>query len=366
MSEKERIEVVDHGYNFAIVYNAFIRDTRLSAYDRAVYMALKFFAGSKNVCWPSGENIAKYSGCGRSTAFNSLDHLEKFGYITRAKRAGDGDFQKTTVYHLTEPENWPSENDVSPSDGLSVSATRTAGVHETDGGCPPDGQELNTRTIHNELDPPLPPLGEQPDDSPLPEENDPSEADAETAAEPGETDRAEPAHTVRDPAEEEKLFERATAAFPGLRHDPVSGGRLREVLREWSEKLGASACAEAVEAALLFAASLDRSGKKRIINDSAAFYDDWLKRAADDANFEKWWSYWPGVTDGYEKARAEWRNRLGPLKGEARLTALRCLFAELDRLRERAAAGAEIEYLPRARTLIRDAKLDALPEASDD
>ena len=207
--------------------------------------------------------------------------------------------------------------------------------------------------------PPVPPIDELPDESPLPE-------DADTAAESGETDQAAPCAD----AEVEEVFERCTSVFPGLRHDAVQGGRLREVLRGWIAKLGTHVVMAEAEKALHWQLTLqpDEKGrmKKPVVSDAVAFYDDWLKRCADDANFEKWWGLWPGVTDGYETAKREWRERLRPLKGQARAVALRCLFDELERLSERAAAGAEIEYLPRARSVIRDAKLDAVPEVCDD
>ena len=132
MSEKERIEVVDHKYTFSMIADAFTKDLRLTAFDRAVYLALKLFAGQKNTCWPSGKTISDYSGCGRSTVFKALSHLEELGYISRTQRAGAGDFQKTTIYQLNDPDSVSDKNGMSPSDGLSVFATRTAGVRQTD------------------------------------------------------------------------------------------------------------------------------------------------------------------------------------------------------------------------------------------
>lgn len=363
---KERIEVVDHSQNtFSMIYDRFTEDFRLTAFDRAVYLALKYFAKQKNVCWPSGETIAQYSGCSRSTAFKALAHIEELGYITRTQRKDDGDFQKTTVYHLLDLSVVP-DNKMSPSDGLSVSATETLGVRETDAGCPPHGHELDSFPDSLNKIPPVPPIDELPDESPLPEESDPCEEDADTAAESGETDQDAPCAD----AEVEEVFERCTSVFPGLRRDAVQGGRLRDVLREWIAKLGTHVVMAEAEKALRWQLTLqpDEKGrmKKPVVSDAVAFYDDWLKRCADDANFEKWWGLWPGVTDGYESAKREWRERLRPLKGQARAVALHCLFDELERLSERAAAGAEIEYLPRARSVIRDAKLDAAPEVRDD
>lgn len=358
MSEKERIEVVDHKYTFSMIADAFTKDLRLTAFDRAVYLALKLFAGQKNTCWPSGKTISDYSGCGRSTVFKALSHLEELGYISRTQRAGAGDFQKTTIYQLNDPESVSDKNGMSPSDGLSVSATRTAGVRETDGGCPPDGQEPYTRTIHNEPDLPLdPPEGADDGEAVFPEEADPSEGDLRGAPE--------------EPPEEVTAVLSLICADFALSAEKKA--RLLELtIPRWLRDYGAPAVLLETRRALSW--NVEHGGRKK---DPERFIGNWLRRAAErragtgsgaeasatvtviphvERAFEDFWRNWPGLKQGREAARREWYARFEKLNtAELRNRAYDCLEEQLNDLQDQVDGGQEARYLGTPAHFIRDA-----------
>ncbi|MBQ8089781.1 MAG: helix-turn-helix domain-containing protein [Pyramidobacter sp.] len=367
MSEKERIEVVDHKYTFSMIADAFTKDLRLTAFDRAVYLALKLFAGQRNTCWPSGETISDYAGYGRTTAFKALAHLEELGYISRTQRAGKGDFQKTTVYRLNDPESVSDKSDVSSPDELSVFATRTAGVRQTNGGCSPGEQEPYTRTIHNEPDLPLdPPEGADEDEAVLPEESDPSEADA------AQGQSAEPSEQTLNGEDRSA----ALAAFELICADFALASEkkarlLNKVLPRWLRDYGASAVVMETRRALCW--NVEHGGRKK---DPERYIGNWLRRAAErramtgsgaeasatvviphvERAFDDFWNVWPGQKTGREAARREWYARFAKLDTAAkRNRAYDCLEEQLYALQDQIDSGQEPRFLGTPAHFIRDA-----------
>lgn len=98
------------------------------------------------------------------------------------------------------------------------------------------------------------------------------------------------------------------------------------------------------------------------------FLGNWLRSerarhpAADqqvDAWFDEFWQSWPGLPDGKEGARDEWRRRFAMLSGdEARFRALDAIERQLNELIDRVDRGTDPQFIPRARKFIREASLE--------
>lgn len=345
-------QVLDFAQPFCVIENYVLEDERLTAYDVTVYLALRSHAGARRedgslVCWPSVETLAKKARCVRSTCFKSLAHLEELGYLRRESRYVNNQYKKTTLYQLL-----PNPRAAGPSCGSDESAARTesvkrtASVRITDSTSPSNGR----RTRYYELDtenynPPLiPPKG-----------------GAGEAASPSGPENPDEQGMIADSPDEslaEELTQKIQADFPR-----ADAGKLRAAVRRWIEAYGRERVEGEIPAALLL--QCEKGGRYR---DPVRYIGAWLRRGRKapppvvasriDELFEEFWAMWPGLRDGKEGARREWRRRFSALPdAAARNGALRALEPQIEALIERAERGEELRFLGKAQNFIRDADL---------
>lgn len=62
------------------------RSTDLSWPDKACFMAIKYFQGRNEECWPSYSSIGKLVGLSRSQVRRSIDKLVELNYVRRRRR----------------------------------------------------------------------------------------------------------------------------------------------------------------------------------------------------------------------------------------------------------------------------------------
>lgn len=62
------------------------RSPELSWPDKACFMAVKYFQGRNEECWPSYSSISKLVGLSRSQVRRSIDKLVELNYIRRRRR----------------------------------------------------------------------------------------------------------------------------------------------------------------------------------------------------------------------------------------------------------------------------------------
>lgn len=89
------------GFHFTMIPDSLIDDETLSAYDKAVFLAIARHASKEGIAFPSISTIAKKAGCSETSVKASLSELNAHGYIEKAKRQGKaGNFN---VYTLIDP-----------------------------------------------------------------------------------------------------------------------------------------------------------------------------------------------------------------------------------------------------------------------
>lgn len=82
---------------------AALEDSRLTANDRLVLLAISSFADADGTAWPGISSLIRRSALSRSAVIRSLDHLESAGVITRTKRRDDGKkVNLPNVYKIVE------------------------------------------------------------------------------------------------------------------------------------------------------------------------------------------------------------------------------------------------------------------------
>ena len=123
--------------NFTMVDNTVITNTNLSAFDKAVYQSLCYFADNEDgTCYPKVSTIGELAGCKRSKVFDSLNKLEEFKHIKRVNR----------------PD--PSNPKAMTSNMYTITGSLYRVGHEMDDGCLSDGPPPSTKrteTRPNEL-----------------------------------------------------------------------------------------------------------------------------------------------------------------------------------------------------------------------
>jgi len=103
-NQDEHTGIKKRRQNFTMVDNAVITNTKLSAYDKAVYQSLCYFADyEEGTCYPKVATIAELAGCKRSKVFDSLNKLEKYKHIKRENRPDPNNPKAKTsnMYTLT-------------------------------------------------------------------------------------------------------------------------------------------------------------------------------------------------------------------------------------------------------------------------
>ena len=160
-----------------------------------------------------------------------------------------------------------------------------------------------------------------------------------------------------DEALAEELTQKIQADFPR-----ADAGKLRVAVRRWIEAYGRERVEGEIPAALLL--QCEKGGRYR---DPVRYIGAWLRRGRKapppvasriDELFEEFWTMWPGLRDGKEGARREWRRRFSALPdAAARNGALRALEPQIEALIERAERGEELRFLGKAQNFIRDADL---------
>lgn len=328
MSEEQRIRIHDRGYPFFIVDKSFMDDERVESTHICVVAGLKYFTNSDAACWPSVKTIAAKARLSERAVFRALKDLEDWGYIKRQQRF-NGKQQLPSVYKFIPP---PAVQSVPPDCG-SV---------------PPDCESYRTRS--NELDsknynPPIVPLKGD------------ASRDEKKSVEETPPIQAELPDDSPDKDAEEKIIARLSQPENCFKH---SGVTLQKSVRCWLRDYGAETVLREVPRACAW--NVEHGCKRR---DGARFIGNWLRRADGnkksandpkiDAWFEEFWNVWPGLPDGKDGAREEWRRRFAMLRDdEARLRALDVMERQLNDLIDR---GTDPQFIPRAKNFIRDADM---------
>lgn len=348
MSE-ERIHIIDAEEPYTKIMNYIIEDERLGAFDLTTYQAIKYHAGNKAKCWPSLKRLCAIARCAETRLRESLRRLVECGYLRIVEHSG-----RAADYYLCYPdvttrnacgiETTPSRGEDTPSRGEGTSS-RGEGT--------PSRGEGRTRY-----------------------KNYMQEQDAEQ--EQGEAKKsASPAsgENKKTPESESEKPEQEALPLQGAENDAVSAvvqmvvpefsketpARVRTAAARWIAEYGADYVLLHVKRALVWQADNPRRHKK----DAVKFLGNWLRSerarspAADtqvDMWFEEFWRNWPGLPDGKDGAREEWRRRFAMLSGdEARSRALDAMERQLNDLIDR---GTDPRYIPRARKFIHEASLE--------
>ncbi|MCI7404686.1 helix-turn-helix domain-containing protein [Pyramidobacter sp.] len=355
MSE-ERIHIIDAEEPYTKIMNYIIEDERLGAFDLTTYQAIKYHAGNKAKCWPSLKRLCAIARCAETRLRESLKRLVECGYLRIVEHSG-----RAADYYLCYP-------DVTTRNACGIETTPSR-----DEGTPSCGEDT-------------PSCGE---DTPSRGEDTPSRGEGRTRyknymqeqdaeQEQGEAKKsASPAsgENKKTPEGESEKSRQEALPLQGAENDAVSAvvqmvvpefpketpERVRTATRRWIAAYGADYVLLHVRWALGWQADNPRRRKK----DAVKFLGNWLRNerartpAADaqaDAWFEEFWRNWPGLPDGKDGAREEWRRRFALLSGdEARFRALDALERQLNDLIDR---GTDPRYIPRARKFIHEASLE--------
>ena len=136
-NQDERTGINKRRQNFTMVDNDVITNTNLSAYDKAVYQSLCYFADNEDgTCYPKVSTIGELAGCKRSKVFDSLNRLEEYKHIKRVNR----------------PD--PTNPKAKTSNMYTLTGSLYGVVHEMDDGSLYNGQPPSTKqteTRPNEL-----------------------------------------------------------------------------------------------------------------------------------------------------------------------------------------------------------------------
>jgi hypothetical protein len=104
---------------------AALEDSRLTANDRLVLLAISSFADADGTAWPGISSLIRRSALSRSAVIRSLDHLESAGVITRTKRRDDGKkVNLPNVYKIVEGSVSQTLGSVSQELGWCLTDTR--------------------------------------------------------------------------------------------------------------------------------------------------------------------------------------------------------------------------------------------------
>ena len=334
MSE-ERIHIIDAEEPYTKIMNYIIEDERLGAFDLTTYQAIKYHAGNKAKCWPSLKRLCAIARCAETRLRESLKRLVECGYLRIVEHSG-----RAADYYLCYP-------DVTTRNACGIETTPSCGEDT-----PSRGED---RTRYKNY------IQEQ--------DTEQEQGEAKKSASPASGENKKTPESKSEKSEQEALL------LQGVENDAVSAvvqmvvpefpkeppERIRTAARRWIAAYGADYVLLHVRRALGWQADNPRRRKK----DAVKFLGNWLRNerartpAADaqaDAWFEEFWRNWPGLPDGKDGAREEWRRRFALLSGdEARFRALDALEHQLNDLIDR---GTDPRYIPRARKFIHEASLE--------
>ncbi|WP_419573890.1 helix-turn-helix domain-containing protein [Pyramidobacter piscolens] len=354
MSE-ERIHIIDAEEPYTKIMNYIIEDERLGAFDLTTYQAIKYHAGNKAKCWPSLKRLCAIARCAETRLRESLKRLVECGYLRIVEHSG-----RAADYYLCYPdvttrnacgiETPPSRGEDTPSRGEDT-PSRGEGTPSRGEGTPSRGEgRTRYKNYMQEQD------AEQ------------EQGEAKKSASPASGENKKTSDGESEKSGQEAL------PLQGAENDAVSAvvqmvapefpkespERVRTAARRWIAAYGADYVLLHVRRALGWQADNPRRRKK----DAVKFLGNWLRRerarspAADgqvDMWFEEFWQSWPGLPDGKDGAREEWRRRFAMLSGDERSRALDAMERQLNDLIDR---GTDPRYIPRARKFIHEASLE--------
>ena len=355
MSE-ERIHIIDAEEPYTKIMNYIIEDGRLGAFDLTTYQAIKYHAGNKARCWPSLKRLCAIARCAETRLRESLKRLVECGYLRIVEHSG-----RAADYYLCYPdvttrnacgiETTPSCGEGTPSCGEGTPSCGE-GTPSRGEGTPSRGEG---RTRYKNY------IQEQ--------DTEQEQGEAKKSASPASGENKKTPDSGSEKPEQEAL------PLQGAENDAVSAvvqtvvpefpketpARVRAAAARWIAEYGADYVLLHVRRALGWQADNPRRRKK----DAVKFLGNWLRRerarspSADtqaDAWFEEFWQSWPGLPDGKDGAREEWRRRFAMLSGdEARSRALDAIERQLNDLIDR---GTDPQYIPRAKKFIHEASME--------
>lgn len=341
MSE-ERIHIIDAEEPYTKIMNYIIEDGRLGAFDLTTYQAIKYHAGNKARCWPSLKRLCAIARCAETRLRESLKRLVECGYLRIVEHSG-----RAADYYLCYP-------DVTTRNACGIETTPSCGE-----GTPSCGEGTPSRgegrTRYKNY------IQEQ--------DTEQEQGEAKKSASPASGENKKTPDSGSEKPEQEAL------PLQGAENDAVSAvvqtvvpefpketpARVRAAAARWIAEYGADYVLLHVRRALGWQADNPRRRKK----DAVKFLGNWLRRerarspSADtqaDAWFEEFWQSWPGLPDGKDGAREEWRRRFAMLSGdEARSRALDAIERQLNDLIDR---GTDPQYIPRAKKFIHEASME--------
>lgn len=341
MSE-ERIHIIDAEEPYTKIMNYIIEDGRLGAFDLTTYQAIKYHAGNKAKCWPSLKRLCAIARCAETRLRESLKRLVECGYLRIEEHSG-----RAADYYLCYP-------DVTTRNSCGIETTPSCSEDTPSRGeDTPSRGEGRTRYKNY--------IQEQ--------DTEQEQGEAKKSASPASGENKKTPDSGSEKSEQEAL------PLQGAENDAVSAvvqmvvpefpketpARVRAAAARWIAEYGADYVLRHVRRALGWQADNPRRRKK----DAVKFLGNWLRRerarspAADtqvDMWFEEFWQSWPGLPDGKDGAREEWRRRFAMLSGdEARSRALDAIERQLNDLIDR---GTDPQYIPRAKKFIHEASME--------
>ena len=94
--------VVDTEPLFVMAYHEFIRDPKLTVYEKMVFLSLKTYAGDKNSCFPGQTTISKELGISIDSIGRSLKTLEEKGALLSIRQVTTKKRKTTNLYILAK------------------------------------------------------------------------------------------------------------------------------------------------------------------------------------------------------------------------------------------------------------------------
>lgn len=101
---------------FARVSGVALRDGRLSARDKIVYVAICDHMDTTGRCWPSVAKLCELSSLGKTAVHAALDVLESLGYVERIQRHATSNLYRVYEIPMADFVSQDSDGDT-PQDG---------------------------------------------------------------------------------------------------------------------------------------------------------------------------------------------------------------------------------------------------------
>ena len=143
----EPMEIRDaRRFDFCMVQMEVVRDRALSAYDKAVYLALCSFASLRDgSCFPSVGQVAELAGCSARKVHESLSVLEGRGYLARRRQVREDGGRTASLYVLV---NGPGGAEDRGSRSTPCASGAEGGAHDVQRGSAPGAeQELEPKEL---------------------------------------------------------------------------------------------------------------------------------------------------------------------------------------------------------------------------